>query len=149
MSTADGEFVKYDKEKNPLHLLPTVALEKVGEVLAFGARKYAPNGWRNVDKRSRYFSALLRHAFQWWRGEVTDSETGLPHLSHLACCALFLSESELLGYGEDDRPTILPTAKASVDMEAVIQGEALLRGQGHTKEADAIGVWREMYSGGR
>lgn len=101
---SEKEFVKLDAGKNPLHLLPTVAVEKVGEVLAFGANKYAEHGWRKVDKRSRYYAAILRHAFAWWRGETTDPESGLPHLAHLACSALFLLESELSGLGEDDRP---------------------------------------------
>jgi hypothetical protein len=99
-----ASFVKHDGEKNPLHLLPTVALEKVGEVLAFGARKYASHNWRLVDLRSRYYAATLRHLFAWWRGDDVDPETGLPHLAGAACSLLFLLEAELVGLGADDRP---------------------------------------------
>ncbi len=99
------EFVKNDQDKPAAHLLPTVALEAIAQVLAFGARKYAPNGWRKVDKRTRYYGATLRHLFAWHRGETLDPESGLPHLAHAACSLLFLLESELSGFGEDDRPT--------------------------------------------
>lgn len=105
--TPTAPFVKADSEKNPLHLLPMGALESVGHVLAFGARKYAPGRWRLIDRRSRYFSAMLRHLFAWWRGQDIDEESGLSHLSHAACCALFLLECEVDGLGEDDRPSRL------------------------------------------
>lgn len=98
------EFVKHDKEKIRLELLPTVALMEVGKVLTFGAKKYKDGGWRGVDKRSRYYAAILRHAMQWNNGENTDPESGLPHLAHLACSALFLLEAEVAGLGADDRP---------------------------------------------
>jgi hypothetical protein len=112
---APKEFVKNDSAKNPLHLLPTVALESVGEVLAFGAKKYTEYGWRTVDKRSRYYSAVIRHLFAWWRGENLDPESGLPHLSHAACSVLFLLEANLSNLGADDRPTPppAPTSKES------------------------------------
>lgn len=100
-----NDFIKHDGSKNPLHLLPTVALERIGEVLDAGQKKYAPNNWRKIDKRSRYYSAALRHLFAWNRGEDKDPETSLKHLAHAACSLLFLLEAEELGLGEDDRPT--------------------------------------------
>lgn len=102
-------FIKADSAENELQLLPVGALQSIGEVLTLGARKYAPGNWRNIDKRSRYFGAMLRHAFAWWRGEDKDPETGLSHLAHLGCCALFLLECEIDSLGEDDRPR--PTMK--------------------------------------
>lgn len=100
------DFIKHDGSKNPLRLLPTVALERVGEVLDFGAKKYDAHNWRKVDKRSRYYGAVLRHLLAWNRGENQDPETGLRHLAHAACSLLFLLEAEELGYGTDDRPTM-------------------------------------------
>lgn len=101
---AKKEFVKHDAEKNMLHLLPTVAIERVGEVLTFGAKKYAPNGWRKVDKRSRYYAATLRHLMAWNRGEDMDPESGLRHQAHACCSLMFLLEAEDSNLGEDDRP---------------------------------------------
>jgi hypothetical protein len=100
-------FTKHDGGKNPLHLLPIVAIEKVGEVLDYGARKYAAHNWRRVDARSRYLSASLRHLFAYARGEDVDAESGLPHLAHAATSVLFLLEADLVSLGVDDRAHLL------------------------------------------
>jgi hypothetical protein len=82
---------KDDAGKDPWDLLPTHALRCVVRVLAFGARKYAPDAWRHVpDARRRYYAAALRHVTSWWEGEHADPESGEPHLAHAACCLLFL-----------------------------------------------------------
>jgi hypothetical protein len=104
MSSIPTEFVKHDAEKPRVDLLPAVALLAVSRVLGFGARKYKEHGWRTVDRRSRYSAAIGRHWLAWQSGEDTDPESGLPHLAHLACSALFLLEAELVGLGIDDRP---------------------------------------------
>lgn len=83
---------KYDAGKRRWSLLPLVALGLVVDVLEFGARKYAPDGWRSVSNaRTRYYDAAMRHLTEWWTGnETADAESGLPHLAHAACCVLFL-----------------------------------------------------------
>lgn len=82
---------KDDTGKAPWHLLPWGAVEEVVKVLEFGAKKYAPDGWRHVPNgESRYFSALIRHLVAWREGEWLDPESGLPHLAHVVCNALFL-----------------------------------------------------------
>jgi hypothetical protein len=68
----------------------------VGAVLEYGARKYAPDGWKGVpDARARYADALLRHFSAWLDGERADPESGLPHAAHVATNALFLLWFEL------------------------------------------------------
>jgi hypothetical protein len=84
---------KKDADKKRWDLLPIPSIESIVDVLSFGAKKYSPGGWRTVDEwRPRYYAAALRHMFAWWRGEKTDSESGLPHLSHALCCLVFLWE---------------------------------------------------------
>lgn len=83
--------VKHDHMKRDFTLLPWAAVEEVVKVLEFGAAKYARDNWRKVDK-PRYVKAAFRHLIAYARGEVNDSESGLPHLAHLACCVLFLLE---------------------------------------------------------
>lgn len=86
---------KHDQEKARWDLLPFKAVERVVDVLTYGAKKYAPDGWRNVpDARRRYYAAALRHLTAWWDGSPTDPEGGLPHLAHAACCILFLLEAD-------------------------------------------------------
>lgn len=82
---------KDDAEKIPLDLLDPLALEGLGRVLQFGAKKYSPNNWRGGISWSRLIAALLRHTFCILRGELVDGESGLPHVDHLGCCWMFLS----------------------------------------------------------
>lgn len=82
---------KYDQGKDPLELLDPLALEGLSKVLAFGAKKYAPHNWRGGISYSRLIGALLRHTFAILRGERNDPESGLPHVDHLGCCWMFLS----------------------------------------------------------
>jgi hypothetical protein len=92
----DGEHyqkAKHDSEKPRYDLLPPVAIDLMAQVMTFGAKKYHPEGWRTVpDAIQRYQAALLRHSFAMLRGEVIDSESGLPHAAHAMCCAAFIAE---------------------------------------------------------
>ena len=86
---------KNDHEKPMYNLLPPNAIDSMAQVMTFGAKKYAPNSWQLVDNPlERYRAALLRHAFAMQRGEVLDSESGLPHSAHVMCCAAFINELE-------------------------------------------------------
>lgn len=83
--------IKHDTDKLPMHLIDAQALEGLAAVLAFGAKKYAADNWRGGITYSRLISALLRHSFAILRGERQDPESGLPHIDHVGCCWMFLS----------------------------------------------------------
>jgi hypothetical protein len=83
--------LKFDSEKTRVDLLDPLALEGLAKVLTFGAGKYAPDNWRGGVSYSRLIAALLRHLFAIMRGEDDDPESGLPHIDHLGCCWMFLS----------------------------------------------------------
>lgn len=93
--------LKYDQEKSPMALLDAEFLEGVGNVLGFGARKYAAHNWRNGIDVSRLISAAYRHLGAINRGEDIDPESGLEHAYHLGCCVMFLA-SMLKHYPEHD-----------------------------------------------
>lgn len=97
------EGTKYDSGKVPLELLPTQALEEVARVLDFGQKKYASWNWAKGFKWTRLIGAAIRHIYAYQRGEDKDPESGLSHLSHAACCILFLLQHEISNLGEDDR----------------------------------------------
>lgn len=97
------KFKKYDSSKPSLSLLPFEALTKVAEVLDHGATKYGPHNWREGTSWSRLESSLLRHYTAYQSGENYDPESGLLHLAHLACNALFLLTYQLNHLGTDDR----------------------------------------------
>ena len=88
--------LKYDEGKPNLSLVFSgfaKALQDVGHVGTFGARKYTPAGWKSVPNlQERYMSALLRHTFAVLDNEPFDCETGRHHLAHVAWNALAMLE---------------------------------------------------------
>jgi hypothetical protein len=94
LQVSDYHDRKHDKGKLRYSLLPWRSLAWVVKVLEHGAEKYAPDGWKTVpDARARYHESLLRHIAAIQEGEVLDSGpkgSGLPHLAHVACNALYL-----------------------------------------------------------
>jgi hypothetical protein len=90
-----------------------VALLSVGQVLDYGARKYAPRNWESGVKYTQYFAAAQRHLLAHLSGQVLDHETNLPHLAHAACCLMFLMAFQVRGMTQwDDRPASLVDANA-------------------------------------
>jgi hypothetical protein len=86
---------KDDTGKNRLDLIEPEFIESVGKVLTFGANKYEPNNWQNVeDGKDRYYAAALRHLMAYRKGEEKDPESGLSHLEHVACNIMFLLHFE-------------------------------------------------------
>jgi hypothetical protein len=85
------EGVKYDKDKSRIDLIDAEFLEGLGDVLKFGANKYAAHNWRGGIAYSRLIGAAYRHLGAINKGEDIDPESDLPHVYHLACCVMFLS----------------------------------------------------------
>jgi hypothetical protein len=107
---------KADEGKTRLELIPPEFVFAVGQVLTFGATKYADRNWEKGMLWSRPFGAAMRHLWAWWggRGPTTksylfgdlDTETGLSHLAHAGCCLAFLIAYEERGQTQwDDRFT--------------------------------------------
>ena len=115
--------MKYDEGKPNLSLVFggfNKALLDVGYIGTFGARKYTPNGWKDVENLyERYSSALLRHMFAAMSSRVKDiydNETGRLHLAHVAWNALALTEHMLKSIDYD-----------RYNAEALAQSEKTLR----------------------
>lgn len=90
-----GPGVKHDEGKNRLDLIEPEFIEGIGEILTFGAAKYEPNNWQNVDDaQNRYYAAAMRHLLAWRKGEKVDPESGKSHLYHVACNMMFLTHWE-------------------------------------------------------
>lgn len=94
---------KDDSDKLRMDLLDPIALEGLAAVLTFGAKKYASHNWRGGISYSRLIGALFRHGFAVVRGEDLDPESGLPHIDHLGCCWMFLSNLSKTRPDLDDR----------------------------------------------
>ena len=92
-----SQFAKADAGKPRPTLVPCSLIHAVTAVREYGTAKYQdPENWRKVDPE-RYRNALYRHWLAYLDGEVCDTESGLPHLWHLACNAAFLIELEEKG----------------------------------------------------
>jgi len=83
---------KLDAGKNRLGLIMfgfARALQAVGEVGTYGAKKYTDNGWTAVqDGERRYTDAMFRHLLSEASGEVLDPDTQILHAAHAAWNAL-------------------------------------------------------------
>lgn len=80
---------KCDGGKPRWELVPWMELEDCVRVITFGAAKYEDDNWKLVAKL-RYLGALARHLAKYMCGEIYDKETGLPHMAHIQCNALFI-----------------------------------------------------------
>lgn len=82
---------KFDQNKIRMDLLPFEALERIADIMTYGAEKYSEGGWKTVpDAQKRYNAALLRHLSAHMRGEIFDLESGRTHIDHMATNAVFL-----------------------------------------------------------
>ena len=83
---------KADGGKLMMELIPTSAIKSLAAVLTYGAKKYSPNSWQRVE-RERYVGALLRHFTAYMNNPTgRDEESGLMHIEHVLCNAVFLND---------------------------------------------------------
>ena len=88
---------KQDYGKAKLSLVPRRIIWDVAAIREYGNNKYpdgGPDNWRGVEPE-RYRDAAYRHFLGYLDdSRSVDSESGLPHLWHLACNIAFLCEME-------------------------------------------------------
>ena len=92
----DNQGAKADQNKPRLTLVPPQIMFEIEKIRAYGNKKYcSPDNWKSVSP-DRYWEALIRHVFAAWNNfRAIDPESGLPHLSHIACnCAFLLQMME-------------------------------------------------------
>jgi hypothetical protein len=78
------------------------ALWQVSLVGTFGAAKYTPNGWKEVENGiERYSDAMDRHLLMEASGEEFDPDSKLLHAAHAAWNALARLELILKGRAND------------------------------------------------
>lgn len=88
----DESGAKLDYGKNRLGLVLfdfARALQAIGAVGTYGAKKYADHGWVAVPMGvDRYTDAMFRHLMKEAEGELLDADTKLRHAAHAAWNAL-------------------------------------------------------------
>lgn len=84
------QALRYNKGKLKWSLVDWKSLEPMVRVLEMGAEKYAPYNWTKGMPVTEVSESLLRHMFAYLNGENTDPESGIEHLGHVMCNAMFL-----------------------------------------------------------
>lgn len=97
-SDLDGKYnqdIKADAGKPRLTLVPQQIIYDIAKVREYGVGKYGSSeAWKDVEIE-RYRDAAYRHFLAYLeKPDGVDAESGLPHLSHLACNIAFLCELE-------------------------------------------------------
>lgn len=109
-----GEFLKFDKTKLRMSLVPASLSQACARALQYGARKYKVGNWRKTPDIECYISAMQRHFDAWREGEEIDVDkfddkgnliekgSGLSHLDHMAANLAFLIELKHLPKIKDE-----------------------------------------------
>lgn len=83
--------VRFNKEKLRWALMHYGAMEPMIKVLMFGAEKYDDHNWKKGMPNDQILESLQRHLGALMDGETHDKESGLPHIGHIMCNAMFYS----------------------------------------------------------
>lgn len=101
-TTDTDQSAKADKGKLELSLVNPELVKAVAGVRMYGTEKYGDSeNWRKVEPK-RYVDALYRHLLAYIEGNEVDEESGLSHLSHMACNISFLLDKEYLKEHESE-----------------------------------------------
>lgn len=82
---------RYNEGKLRWGLVDFDALSPMVRVLEAGAKKYSDHNWKKGLSYTSTMESLQRHLNSFSRGEDLDQESGLPHIGHILCNAMFLS----------------------------------------------------------
>lgn len=95
--------LRFNSGKRRFDLIPPDTLAALADLLTVGAQKYAERNWELGMPYKDAIASLERHLNAWKAGEDNDPETGLSHMVHVMCNAMFLATWEHRGVGTDDR----------------------------------------------
>ena len=83
--------LRFNEGKPRWSLVPQSALIPMVKVLEFGADKYGVGNWSKGLSIRETCESLKRHLDAFMEGEDTDPESGISHIGHIQCNALFIS----------------------------------------------------------
>ncbi len=95
---------RYNQGKIRFDLIDPTAMKMLAEVLTFGAEKYDPDNWRLGLTYTNCIASLERHLNSFKAGVDHDFESGLHHVGHILCNAMFLAYFTQFRPDLDDRP---------------------------------------------
>lgn len=86
-----AKALRYNTGKRKWGLVHYESLVPMVKVLEFGAKKYAPDNWKKGLDRQELLESAMRHLTALMDGQENDPETGISHIGHLMCNAMFYS----------------------------------------------------------
>lgn len=104
--------LRYNKGKRRYDLLPPDAMAMLADLLTKGAEKYAERNWELGMPYSDALGSLERHLQDWKASINNDDESGMNHMVHVMCNAMFLLTWQMRGVGQDDRVKVRMPDKA-------------------------------------
>jgi hypothetical protein len=84
-----GQALRHNEGKLKWGLVHFKSLHPLVRVLEFGASKYAPHNWKKGLNKVEILESMQRHLAALIDGEEFDPESGLPHIGHIQCNAMF------------------------------------------------------------
>jgi hypothetical protein len=83
---------RFNQGKMQWTMMDFKSMEPMIQVLMYGAKKYDRDNWKKAcPKKLDLLDSLERHFIGLVAGESVDQESGLPHIGHLMCNAMFYS----------------------------------------------------------
>lgn len=86
-----NQGLRYNDNKPQWGLVDWDSLKPMVAVLEYGVKKYDAFNWKKGLPYVSTMESMLRHIHSFMDGEDIDPESGLPHVGHILCNAMFLS----------------------------------------------------------
>jgi len=87
----DKQALRYNQGKVQWSLVDYKSIEPMVRVLEYGCKKYAKDNWKKGMPASQIIESMLRHTYKLLEGELVDPESGIEHVGHIQCNAMFLA----------------------------------------------------------
>lgn len=88
-SQLQEKAMRFNGGKPQWSLVHFKSLEPMIRVLEFGALKYAPRNWQKPMDITQILESMQRHLAALFDGEEVDNESGISHMGHIMCNAMF------------------------------------------------------------
>ena len=87
----DNKALRFNEGKPQWGLVHFQSLVPMVQVLEFGDKKYAPEDWKKGLDKKQILESMMRHLAKLMDGEEIDPESGLHHMGHIQCNAMFFN----------------------------------------------------------
>jgi len=111
MEETKEKSLRYNEGKEKWSLVHFKSLKPMVDVLEFGAKKYSPDNWKKGLDRNEILESMMRHLTALMDGEEIDKESGLSHIGHIQCNAMFYSFHYTIIKEENKLKHTLPSLK--------------------------------------